>query len=102
MQLKYGKPGIWEIKKALLCLDDPMDCDMPIEVMLQSLEEVQMFLLAIPEENRESTEVNFIDHALIKLSETGGFYTKAMEKWNGHLVADWRKRATFRTVMVGE
>ena len=39
-----------------------------------------MFLLAIPEENREFTEVNIIDHALIKLSETGGFYTKVLEK----------------------
>ena len=46
---------------------------MPIEVMLRSLEEVKMSLLAIPEENRKLTEVNLIDHALIKLSETGGF-----------------------------
>ena len=47
-----------------------------------------MFLLASPEENRELTEVNLIDHALIKLSETGGFYTKALEKWNRRLVAN--------------
>ena len=56
--------------------------------MLRSLEEVHMFLLASPEENRELTEVNLIDHAIIKLSETGGFYTKALENWNGRLVAD--------------
>ena len=80
MKLNYGKPGIGEIKKAPLRLNDPMDRDMPIEVMLRSLEEVQMFLLASPEENRELKEVNMIDHALIKLSETGGFYTKALEK----------------------
>ena len=61
-----------------------------------------MFLLESPEENRELTEVNLIDHALIKLSETGRFYTKALEKWNGRLVADRRKWATFRTIMVGE
>ena len=42
-----------------------------------------------------------IDHALIKLSETGGFYTKALEKWNGHLVTDQRKWETFCTVMFG-
>ena len=101
MQLNYGKPGIGEIKKALLRLNDPMDRDMPIEVILKSLEEVQMFLLASPEENRELTEVNMFDHALIKVSETVGFYTKALEKWNGRLVADQRKWATFRTVMVG-
>ena len=60
-----------------------------------------MFRLASSEENRELIEVNLIDHALIKLLETGGFYTKALEKWNGRFAADRRKWATFRTVMVG-
>ena len=46
IQLNYRNPGIGEIKKSLLCLNDPMDCDMPIEVMMRSLEEVQIFLLA--------------------------------------------------------
>ena len=73
MQLNYEKPWIGEIKKALLCLNDPMDRDMPIEFMLRSLEEVQIFLLASPENKRQLTEVNLIYHALIKLSETGGF-----------------------------
>ena len=102
MKLNYGKPGIVDINKELLHLNDLMDSDMQIEVMLRSLEEVQMFLLAIPEENRELTEVNLIDHTLIKLSDTGGFYRKAMEKWNGRMVDDQWKWATFRTVMVGE
>ena len=79
MQQKYGNPGIGEIKKALLCLNDPMDLNIPIEVMLISLEEVKMFLLVSPEGNRELTEVNLIYHSLIKLSEAGGFYTKALE-----------------------
>ena len=79
-----------------------MEQNMPIEVMLGSLGEVQMFLLVSLEENRELTEVNLIDHALIKLLETGGFYTKSLEKWNGRAVADQRKWATFRRVMVGE
>ena len=30
MQLNYRKPEIWEIKKALLRLNDPMDRDMSI------------------------------------------------------------------------
>ena len=34
MQLNYGKPGIGEIKKSLLLLNDPMDRDMPIEVVM--------------------------------------------------------------------
>ena len=61
-----------------------------------------MVLLESPEENRWLTEVNLINNAFIKLSETGGFYTKALDKCNGRLVADQRKWATFCTVMVGE
>ena len=34
IQLNYRKPGIGEIKKALLCLNDPIDRNMPIEVIL--------------------------------------------------------------------
>ena len=49
-----------------------MDQNMLIEVMFRSLKEVQMFLLESPEENRELTEVKLIDHALMKLSDTGG------------------------------
>ena len=102
MHLNHRKPGIGEINKEILRLNDPMDRNIPIEVMLGSLEEVQMFLLASPEYKRELTEVNLIYHALIKLSYTGGFYTKALEKWNGRLVADRRKWVTFRTVMGGK
>ena len=61
-----------------------------------------MFLLASPEGDRSLTEFNLIDHALNKLSETGGFYTKSLGKWNGRLVANQRKWATFCTVMFGE
>jgi hypothetical protein len=82
-QQNYGRPGYQEIKSALLRLTQPMDRMQPIEVMLRGIEEVQMFLLASPDEGRQLSEVNLIDHALIKLSETGGMYTKALETWNG-------------------
>ena len=67
MQWNYGKPYIMEVKNVLLWLNEPMDCNMPIEVMLRGLEEVQMFLLTSPEENRELTEVKLIDHDMIKI-----------------------------------
>ena len=67
IQLNYRKPGIGEIKKALIRLNEPMYSNIPIDVMLRSLEEVHMFLLSNLEENRELTEVNLIDHAIIKL-----------------------------------
>ena len=70
--------------------------------MLRSLEEVQMFLLASLEENRELAEVNLIYQALIKLSYTGGFYMKALEIWNDRAVGNRRKWTTFRRVMVVE
>ena len=44
----HGNTGIGEIKKAVLRLNDPMDLNMPIEFMLRSLKEVQMFLLESP------------------------------------------------------
>jgi hypothetical protein len=99
-QQNYGKPGYQEIKAALLRLNQPMDRMQPIEVMLRGIEEVQMFLLASPDEGRQLSEVNLIDHALIKLSETGGMYTKALEKWNGRPPQDRKTWAQFREVMV--
>ena len=55
MKQNYGNPGIGEIKKAFLCLNNPIYQNMTIEVVLKSLKKVQMFLLASPEENRELT-----------------------------------------------
>jgi hypothetical protein len=99
-QQNYGRPGYQEIKSALLRLTQPMDRMQPIEVMLRGIEEVQMFLLASPDEGRQLSEVNLIDHALIKLSETGGMYTKALETWNGRPPSDRKTWAQFREVMV--
>ena len=77
-----------------------MDRMQPIEVMLRGIEEVQMFLLASPDKGRRLSEVNLIDHALIKLSETGCMYTKALETWNGRAPLERKTWAQFRIVMV--
>jgi hypothetical protein len=100
-QKNYGKPGYQEIKAALLRLNQPIDRMQPIEVMLRGIEEVQMFLLASPDEGRQLSEVNRIDHALIKLSETGGMvYAKALETWNGRPPQERKTWAQFREIMV--
>ena len=52
MQQNYGNPVIGEIKKSLLRLNNPIDRNMPIEVMLRRFKEVQIFLPASPEANR--------------------------------------------------
>eukprot|EP00978_Attheya_sp_CCMP212_P027416 scaffold91780_cov26-Attheya_sp.AAC.1 len=57
MRRFYGKATIQELEKQLLILQQPMDRNNPVEVMLRSIEEVQMFLLADAEENQEMTEV---------------------------------------------
>ena len=45
----YKKPSLTELDGALLRLNEPMNRNHPIEVMLQGIEEVQIFLLANPE-----------------------------------------------------
>ena len=78
----YGKPNLTELKGALLCLNGPMNRSHPIEVMLRGIEEVQIFLPANPEEDRQLSEPNIIGYALIKLSKCGGMYAKSLERWN--------------------
>ena len=63
----------------------------PIEVMLQGIEEVQIFILANPEEDRKLSDPNLIGYALIKLSKCGGMYVKALERWNKVLPKNKKK-----------
>ena len=98
----YGKPSLIELEGALLCLNEPMNCSHPIEVMLWGIEEVQIFLLAKPEEDRQLSEPNLIGYALIKISKCGGMYAKALERWNKVLPKNRKKWATFRKHMINE
>eukprot|EP00978_Attheya_sp_CCMP212_P030013 scaffold108912_cov35-Attheya_sp.AAC.7 len=80
-----------------------MDRNNPVEVMLvRSIEEVQMFLLADAEENQAMTEVQLIKYDLIKLSKTGGLYAKAIEHWNARDPKDRRAWVDFKTHMIEE
>ena len=76
----YGKPSLTELEGALLRLNKPMNRSHPIELMLRVIEEVQIFLLANPEEDRQLSEPNLIGYALIKLYKCGGMYAKALER----------------------
>ena len=80
LQELYGQPSYQEIKDALARLTLPMDRTQPMEPMLKEIEETQMFLLAVPDEERQLSDVQLITYALIKLSDTGGMYTKAIER----------------------
>ena len=59
-----------------------MDRNLPVEVMIRDIEDVQKLLLANPADNMELTDVQLCTHGLIKLSKTGGLYAKATERWN--------------------
>ena len=100
MRRLYGKATIQELENQMLSLQQPMDRNSPVEVMLRGIEEVQMFLLAEPEENQEMTEVQLIKQGLIKLSKTGGLYTKAIEKWNALDPKDRKVWVDFKTHMI--
>ena len=45
LMVLYGKPTDQEMEKALTRLLEPMDCNVPIKVMLRDIEDVQMFFL---------------------------------------------------------
>ena len=82
LQRQYGKPGHQDIELNLTHILKLMDRNQPTKVMVHLIEEVQIFLLASPEEGHQLTEINLIIHVLIKLSETGGIYAKPLENWN--------------------
>jgi hypothetical protein len=97
----YGKPSLSELDKALARLHDPMDRTAPIEVMLREVEEIQMFLLANPDEDRQQKETQLITYTLIKIANTG-LYSKAIERWSGRDVDDRCAWADFRAFMIRE
>ena len=77
----YGTPRLQELEQALLCLDKPMDRNQPVDMMLYTTEEVQMFLMAHLDGDHELRDVNLISYTMIKFSKCVGLYTKAIERW---------------------
>ena len=59
-----------------------MDRNLPFEVMIRVIEDLQRFPLANPADNMELTDVQLCTHGLIKLSKTGGLHANATERWN--------------------
>ena len=96
MHLLYGKPSLTELEGVQLRLNKPMNRSHPIELMLRGIEEVQIFLLTNPEEDRQLFEPNLIGYALIKLSKCGGMYATDLDRWNKVLSKNRKKWAIFR------
>ena len=72
----YGTPILQETDQALLRIHYQ-----PVELMLRTTEEVQIFLMAHPDGYSKLNDVNLIIYAVIKLSKCGGLYTKDIERW---------------------
>ena len=102
MRELYGRPTIQEIESKLQQLSTPMDRNLPVEVMIKDVEDVQRFLLANPADKMEMTDVQLCTHGLIKLSKTGGLYAKAIERWHQkdlHIRQQW---TDFKTHFIDE
>ena len=78
----YNRPNIQEIESKLLQLNNPMDRNLPVEVMIHDIEDVQRLLLVNPADKMDLSDVQLCTHGLIKLSKTGWLYAKATEQWN--------------------
>ena len=77
----HGAPRLKELDQALLRLHYPIYYNQPVEVMLCTAEEVQIFPMAHPDEDCALSNVYLISYAVIKLSEFGGLYNKVIEQW---------------------
>ena len=69
----YGQANIKEIEAKLLHFNNPMDRNLPVEVMIRDIEDVQRFLLANPADNMKLMDIQLCTHGLIKLSKQGGY-----------------------------
>ena len=79
-----------------------MDFNQPVDVMLQTIEEVQIFLMAHPDGDCELVGVNLIIYIMIKLSKCGGLYTKAIERWQIKTKEYKKIWANFRQHLIAE
>ena len=72
LKILYGTLSLQELEQSLLRLHDLMDRNQPVDVMLYTIEEVQMLLLAHPDGDRKLSDVNIISYDMIKIFKCGG------------------------------
>ena len=79
-----------------------MDRNLPVEVMIRNIEDVQRFLLANPADKMELSNVKLCTHGLIKLSKTGALYAKAIKQWNQKDLQEQQQWMGFKTHYIEE
>ena len=93
----YGRANIQEIESNIILLKNKMYRNLPEQVMIRDIEDVQRFILANPADKMELTDVQLCTHGLIKLSKTGGLYAKATERWNQRDLQERQQWMEFKT-----
>ena len=78
-----------------------MDRMLPVEVMLCFMDEIKMFLLSNPDEERKLTEVLMISYTLINMVNTG-LYWKSIESWKNLTASDLNKGVECRAFFIAE
>ena len=61
-----------------------------------------MFVSAHPKADQELADTNLISYTLIKLYNTGGMYTKALNRWNTNELTNRKMWDTFCQHMISE
>ena len=79
-----------------------MDTNLPFEVMIRNIEDLQRILLSNPANNMELTDVQLCTHGLIKLSKTGWLYANGTERWNLRDRAICQHWMEFKTHFIAE
>ena len=82
MQKRYGIPSAQEEEDALVHFHITMDHNDRPEVMMLSLEEIQLFFIAHPEGSCRYMDTQFIHQAIKNLRACGSLYVKALSIWN--------------------
>ena len=98
----YDRANIQEIEAKLLQLNNPMDRNLPVEVLIRDLADVQRFHLANPADKMELTDIQLCTHGLIKLSKAGGLYAKATKRWNQKDLQERHQWMEFKTHYIEE
>ena len=98
----YGTPSLQELNQVLLRLHGSTNRNQPVEAMIRTTDEVQMFLIAHPDGYHELINVNLIRYTMIKFSKCGDLYTKTIEMWHSKTKTDKNIWVNFRQHLIAE
>ena len=102
LNILYGTPSLQYLDHTLLRLHDKMYHKQTVYVMLYTTEEVKIPLMSHPYGYCKLSDANVISYAMIKLSNFGGIYNKAIERWQSNTKEDKNIWEKFRQHLIVE